>query len=76
LGHSEVLSVKNPVCEPIPQFAHPSKEAGKFESSVRGKDARDVLPNQPLGPIFVSNGKIGKHEVATRVIQSLSESGD
>jgi hypothetical protein len=76
LGHSEVLSVKNPVCEPIPEFAHPSKEAGKVESSVRGKDARDVLPNQPLGPIFVSNGKIGKHEVATRVIQSLSESGD
>jgi hypothetical protein len=36
LGHSEVLSVKNSVCEPIPEFAHPSKEAGKVESSVRG----------------------------------------
>jgi len=36
LGHSEVLSVKNPVCEPIPEFPHPSKEGGKVESSVRG----------------------------------------
>jgi len=76
LGYSEVLSVKNSVGELIPEFCQPSKEAGKVSSSVRGKYAGDVLPNHPLGPIFVSNGKIGEHEVATRVCQSSSEAGD
>ena len=36
LGHSEVLSVKNSVCEPIPEFAQPSKKGGKIVSSVTG----------------------------------------
>lgn len=76
LGNSKVLSVKNSVGEPIPEFAQHAEEGSKIPSSVAGQDAGHVLPNQPLGPIFCSNGTKGEHEVATRIIQSLSESGD
>lgn len=76
LGHSEVLSVQNSVGEPIPEDAQEPEEGTKVPSSVAGQDAGDVLPNQPAGPILCSNGTKGKHEVATWVIQSLSESGD
>jgi hypothetical protein len=76
LGHSEILSVKHSVGEPIPELPQPSEEGTKIPSSVRRQDAGDVFPNQPTGAKFVSDGKIGKHEVATRVIQSLSESCD
>jgi len=76
LGHSEILSVKKSVGEPIPEFAQPCEEGSKIPSSVRRQDAGDVFPNQPLGPISVSNRKVGKHEVATRVSQSCSKSCD
>jgi hypothetical protein len=69
------LSVKNSVGEPIPELPQPSEEGTKSSCSIR-QDAGDVLPNQPAGAIFVSNGKIDEREVATRIIQSLSESGD
>src|SRR5690606_21163623 len=35
LGHSEVLSVKNPVGEPIPEFCQHPEEGSKIPSSVR-----------------------------------------
>jgi hypothetical protein len=76
LGDSEVLSVKNAVGEPIPELAQEPEEGTKVPSSVAGQHAGDVLPNQPAGAISCSNGSEGKHEVATRVIQSFPESGD
>jgi hypothetical protein len=76
LWYSGVLSVKNPVGEPIPEFPQASEEGSKIPPAPTGQDAGHVLPNQPLGPISVSNGKIGEHEVATRVIQPFSESCD
>jgi hypothetical protein len=76
LGHSEILSVKHPVCEPIPALCQPSEEGAKVPSSIGGQNAGDVLPDHPTGAISFSNGKKGKHEVATRVIQTFSESCD
>ncbi len=76
LWNSEVLSVKNSVGEPIPELPQPSEQGSKVPASVTRQDAGHVLPNQPAGPESVSNCKIGEHEVATRVIQSLSESCD
>jgi hypothetical protein len=76
LCQSGVLSVQNAVGEPIPDDAQHPEEGTKVPSSVAGQDAGDVLPNQPLGAIPCSNGTKGKHEVATRVCQSLSESRD
>ena len=76
LGHSEVLSVQNSVGEPIPEDAQEPEEGTKVPSSIAGQDTGDVLPNQPAGAILCSNGTKGEHEVATRVIQSFSESSD
>ena len=53
-----------------------SQKARKVLSSIARKDAGDVLPDQPAGPISASNVSIGEHEVATRIIQSFSEAGD
>src|SRR3954471_4306206 len=46
LWNSEVLSVKNSVGEPIPEFRQPSEEGTKSSCSIR-QDAGDVLPNHP-----------------------------
>jgi len=74
--HSDVLSVKNSVCEPIPEFCQHPEEGSKISSAVRRQDAGHVLPNQPAGPIATSNRTVGKHEVATRIAQSFAESRD
>jgi len=36
LGHSEILSVKNPPGDAIPEFDQPAKDGGEVGSSVRG----------------------------------------
>jgi len=36
LGHSEILSVKNPPAHAIPEFDQPSKDGGKVPSPVAG----------------------------------------
>jgi len=74
--HSDVLSVKHSVGEPIPEFAQAPEEGSKIPPAVRRQDAGDVLPNQPLGPIAVSNGKIGEREVPAWVSKSLAKSRD
>jgi hypothetical protein len=76
LWYSKVLSVKNSVGEPIPELAQHPEEGSKIPSSVTGQDAGDVLPYQPFGAIFCSNGTKGEHEVATWIIQSFSQACD
>ncbi len=70
---SDVLSVKNPVCDPIPEFAQHPEEGSKIPSSVRRQDAGDVLPDQPAGPIPRCNSAKGEHEVSPRVSQPFSQ---
>jgi hypothetical protein len=76
LWNSEVLSVKNPVGEPIPEFRQPSEEGAKVPSSFRRQDAGDVLPHQPSGPFAISKAEIFEGQVATFVSQSASKAGD
>jgi hypothetical protein len=76
LWNSEVLSVKNAVGEPIPEFAQPSEEATKIPPFSRGQDAGDVLPDHPAGPQSISNCKEDEGQVTTRVCHSFSEAGD
>jgi len=57
-------------------LAQRPEEGTKVPSSVAGQDAGYVFPNDPLGAIAVSDCKIDEGEVATRIIQSLAESGD
>lgn len=74
LWNSEVLSVKNSVCEPIPELAQHPEEGSKIAPSVTRQDTGDVLPNQPFGAESASKRTEFQHEVATRIIQSRSES--
>jgi len=60
----------------IPELLHSPDKGAKSPSSVGRQDAGDVLPYQPFGPMVSSDGKIGEHEVATRVSKSSPESGD
>jgi hypothetical protein len=76
LGNSEELSVKNPVGEPIPAFCQPPEEGSKIPPSTGGQDTRDVFPDHPSGSKPPSNCQIDEHEVASRIIESLSESRD
>jgi hypothetical protein len=74
LWNSEVLSVKNAVGEPIPEFAQQPEEGTNIPSVFHSTGRRGRSPKQPAGPIAASNCTEGKHELATRVIQSCSES--
>jgi hypothetical protein len=47
LSQVEVLSVKNPVGEPIPELCQPSEEGSKRPSSVTRQDTGDIFPNDP-----------------------------
>jgi len=76
LWNSKVLSVKHSVGEPIPEFDQPPEYGTKVPSSIRGQDAGDVLPYQPLGPCPVSKPKKLERQVATIVSQSASETRD
>jgi hypothetical protein len=55
LWNSEVLSVKNSVGEPIPEFRQPSEEGSKSPSSVNRQDTGYIFPDNPLGAILVNN---------------------
>jgi hypothetical protein len=76
LWNSKELSVKHSVGEPIPALPQRPKEGAKIPSSVARQHAGDVLPNQPLGAILCSDGKIGEHEISARVIKSFAKSRD
>jgi hypothetical protein len=83
------LSVKNPVGEPIPALPNEieeRREVSAFEpffvffciliAASRGKDAGDILPNEPPGAKAFSQCKIFEGEVAARIIQADTLSGD
>jgi hypothetical protein len=76
LWNSEVLSVKNPVGEPIPEFCQEPEEGTKIPSSVRRQDAGDILPNHPTGPDAANHAKADEGHVAARVIQAETLAGD
>src|ERR1700677_4617847 len=71
-----MLSVKTWVCDPIPEFDQHPEEGSKRPSVVDRQDAGDVLPHQPYGPESASKSSKLDSEVATRVIQSRSLTGD
>jgi hypothetical protein len=75
LGHSEILSVKNSVGEPIPEFRQRPEDGAKDCSAVNGQDTGDVFPDQPPGLLDFSKSEEFEGQVATRVIQSKSLSG-
>jgi hypothetical protein len=75
LGHSEILSVKNSVGEPIPEFPQRPEDDSKSPSSVMRQDTGDVFPDQPPGLLDFSKSEEFEGQVATRIIQSKSLPG-
>ena len=43
LGHSEVLSVENPVGPPVPEFPQATEERPKVAAGIAGEESRNVL---------------------------------
>jgi hypothetical protein len=76
LGHSEELSVQNPVSEPVPEFNQRPEQGSKRPSVVDRQDAGDVFPHDPAGVQALSQSEKFQREVATRVIQSEALAGD
>jgi hypothetical protein len=76
LGHSEVLSVKHSVCEPIPEFCQRPEEGTKVPPTVATEDTRHVFPYAPLGSKVVKNPAIDKGKVASGIGESFAKSGD
>jgi hypothetical protein len=75
-AHSDVLSVKNPVGEPIPEFCQHPEEGAKIPSSVRRQDSGDIFPNKPARLVPLSHSAKCEHEVAAWVSQSFSKARD
>jgi hypothetical protein len=76
LWYSSVLSVKNSVGEPIPEFPQDSEQGSKSPSSVDRQDAGDVLPYQPSGPETSSQVSILGGELTTFAVHSRSQAGN
>jgi hypothetical protein len=76
LGYSEKLCVQNSVGDPIPELDQEPEEGSKRPSVVNRQDTGDVLPHQPSGPEAISKSSKLDGEVATRVIQSRSLTGN
>ena len=76
LCQSEVLSVKNPVGEPIPAFCQPAEEGSKRPSSVNRQHAGDIFPNHPPCARCFSKPYKFKGEVPPIISKSLAKSGD
>jgi hypothetical protein len=76
LGHSEELSVQHSSGATIPEVRQRPDDGAKVPSAVRRQDTRDVFPDSPSGPKTASKLAKLDGQVATRVIQAASPSGD
>lgn len=76
LGHSEELSVQDSPGATIPDVRQRPEDGSKIPSAVRRQDAGDVFPDDPPRP--QSRSKLAKldGQLATRIIQAASFSGD
>jgi hypothetical protein len=76
LGHSEVLSVQHSPGATIPDVRQRPEDGSKVPSAIRRQDARDVFPDDPARPQSASKAAKLDGQVATRVIQAASSTGD
>jgi hypothetical protein len=76
LGHSEELSVKHSVSEPVPDFCQRPEEGSKIFSSVRRQDTGDVFENDPTRFKPVSKPNKINGESAARICRAHPSSGD
>jgi hypothetical protein len=76
LGHSEVLSVKHAVGEPIPELAQRPEDGAHVPSVSRRQEARDVFDDNPPRSEFVSESHEFVKESATLARETGAAPGD
>jgi len=76
LGHSEELSVQHSPGATIPEFPQRPEDGSKIPSAVRRQNTGDVFPDHPARLQSASKAAKLDGQVATRVPQSASLSGD
>jgi hypothetical protein len=76
LGHSEELSVQHSPGATIPELRQRPEDGSKVPSAVRRQNAGDVFPDDPARPQSASKAAKLDGQVATRVLQATSPSGD
>ena len=69
LGHSEVLSVKNPVGPPVPEFPQATEERPKVAAGIAGEESRNVLEED-------GGRSVSLHKVEDRERESRSGAGE
>jgi hypothetical protein len=76
LGHSEELSVQHSPGATIPDVSQRPEDGAKVPSAIRRQDAGDVFPDDPSRPHSASKAAKVDGQVATRITQATSSSGD
>jgi len=76
LRDSEELSVQHSPGATIPEFRQRPEDGSKVPATVRRQNAGDVFPDNPPRPQSASKAAKLDGQVATRIIQSTSSSGD
>jgi hypothetical protein len=62
LGHSEVLSVENPVGPPVPEFPQSTEERPKVLASMTGEKSRNVLEEDGGRSVSLHKGEEGERQ--------------
>jgi hypothetical protein len=64
LGHSEELSVENPVGPPVPEFDQATEERPKVAAAITGEESRYILEEDGGRSVALHKVKEGKGEAA------------
>ena len=65
LGHSEELSVENPVRHAIPEVDHATEERPKILASTTGEESRYVFEEEDGRSVSLHEGKEGEGEAGS-----------
>jgi hypothetical protein len=76
LGHSEELSVQHSPGATIPEFRQCPDDGAKVPPAVRRQNTGDVLPDDPARPQSASKPAKLDGQVATRIPQAATSSGE
>ena len=76
LGHSEELSVQHSPGATIPEFRQRPDDGAKVPPAVRGQNTGDVFPDDPPRPQSASKPAKLDGQVATRILQAATSSGE
>jgi len=68
LGHSEVLSVENPVRHAIPEFDHATEERRHVSPSMTGEESRYVLEEDGGRSVSFHKVEEGMSEIGTAAV--------